>query len=113
MKNEFAVLILGLALAGCSCTDSARPSASTQDGRAELAGTVLDRATGVPVQGARVTVSDGRQAKSDSAGRFLLVDLAPGLAGEVKARAEDGREGIITIRPLTPGRLEVVLYVGR
>ncbi|MBL8860633.1 MAG: carboxypeptidase regulatory-like domain-containing protein [Planctomycetes bacterium] len=80
--------------------------------RAVLAGVVLDRATGVPVKGARVLLPDGRETRTDTAGRFLLRDLEPGLEGELLVRTEDGREGRNALRRLPPRRLEVVVYAG-
>ena len=111
-----AILAFFLAFvpAACSCTESGSQARSGADAtRAEVCGTVLDRATGAPVEGARVTFPGGRSERSDGAGRFCADDLDPGLAGEVVARAEDGREGRVTLRPLKAGRLEVVLSVGR
>ncbi len=107
-------LLLPLA-AGCACTDSGSADSQSNSAStgAELAGTVLDRATGTPIEGAEVVLPNGRKAKSDAAGRFLIKDLAEGLSGPVTARASDGREGRVTLRPLAPGRLEVVLLVGR
>lgn len=108
------VLLLALA-AGCACTDSgpANSQANSAATGAELSGTVLDRGTGTPIEGAEVVLPNGRKTKSDAAGRFLIQDLAEGLSGLVSARASDGREGHVTLRPLAPGRLEVVLLAGR
>jgi hypothetical protein len=107
-----AGLAAGFSATSCSNTDSAARSGSAAT-HAELVGTVLDRATGAPVPGARVTVPGGREARADDQGRFRFADLDPGLTGEVVARADDGREGRVSLRPLRPGRLEVVLSVGR
>jgi hypothetical protein len=104
-------LAAGFVAQGCSNTEPG-PSSHSDATRAELFGTVLDRATGVPVSGARVTLPGGRDARSDEQGRFRFDDLEPGLAGEVVAKADDGREGRVSLRPLRPGPLEVVL-IGR
>ncbi len=118
MKNRLvwtavAGLALCLALPACSNTESSSHSRASDATRVEVVGTVLDRATGTPVAGARVTAPGGREVRTDDQGRFQLADLEPGLSGEVVARAEDGRDGRVSLRPLRPGRLEVVLSVGR
>lgn len=88
------------------------PSAAAQAGeRASLAGTVLDAQSSDPVPGARVRAPSGAEATTDAQGRFLIEGLEPGLAGELRAWAEDGREAVSTLRPLRPGRLEVVLRI--
>jgi len=107
-----SVLAGGIVATGCSNTESSSRVQSDAT-HAELIGTVLDRATGMPVAGARITLPGGRQERTDDQGRFRFEDLDPGLSGEVVARAEDGREGRVSLRPLRPGRLEVVLSVGR
>lgn len=108
------VLLLTLA-AGCACTDSGPSNSHSKSAAtgAELSGSVLDRGTGTPIDGAEVVLPNGRKAKSDAAGRFLIRDLPEGLSGLVTARASDGRAGQVTLRPLVPGRLEIVLLAGR
>ncbi|MCY2961471.1 MAG: carboxypeptidase-like regulatory domain-containing protein [Planctomycetota bacterium] len=113
MKHFAVLAILWLGTGACSCTDRQAASAATASSRAEVAGTVLDRTTGSPIEGARVVFPDGREMRTDAQGRFLATDLALGLAGELAARTDDGRSGQVTLRRLLPGRLEVVLHVGR
>lgn len=113
MKHVLVVWILGFGACACACTDRGGSKNADAPTRAEVSGTVLDRATGAPIEGARVRFPDGREARTDALGRFVVSDLAPGLAGEVQARSEDGREGRVTLRPLAAGRLEVVLHLGR
>jgi protocatechuate 3,4-dioxygenase beta subunit len=91
-----------------------RPAAEAEAAaRAEVYGAVLDARTGAPVEGAEVDLPGGRTVRTDAQGRFRAVDLEPGLAGEALARAADGRTGRVTLRPLRPGPLEVVLHVSR
>ncbi len=111
MKRLVLCGVLALHVAACSCTDGDRAS-RMDSGRAELSGTVLDRATGERIAGAEVTLPDGRHATCDSNGRFLLRDLTTGMRGAVTARAPDGREGRSILRPLAARPLEIVIYAG-
>ncbi len=113
MKHVLVVWILSFGACACACTDREGDKNADAPSRAELVGTVLDRATGAPIEGALVRLPDGSETRTDALGRFAVSDLTPGLAGEVHARAENGREGRVTLRPLEPGRLEVVLHLGR
>lgn len=114
MKHVLALSILSLCACACACTDRGGAcSAAEAPARAEVAGTVLDRGTGAPIERALVVLPDGREVHTDARGRFLAADLPVGLAGELSARAEDGRKGSVTLRPLAPGRLEVVIHAGR
>jgi hypothetical protein len=97
----------GVTIPGCSSEESAATIT-----RASIRGTVLDRATGVVVAGARIELTDGRSTASAEDGRFELGDLEPGLVGELRARTPDGRTALLPIRPLRAGALEVVLHVG-
>lgn len=114
-SNHAAFRLLALALplvlmlfSGCD-----EDSRTTPPTRASIQGTVLDRATGAVVAGARIDFPDGRTATSSDTGRFDVGDFDLGLAGELRVRAEDGRAATLAIRPLRPGDLEVVLHVGR
>jgi hypothetical protein len=104
------VLLLAATAAGCGGEDRARADAPSA--RAAVVGTVLDRATGMPIAGARVTLPGGRTAETDERGRFEVRDLDPGLAGSVVVRTGDGRTASIELRPLRPAPLEIVLHAG-
>ena len=116
MSPRAALLAALAVLAGCA---SARSGSDAPGGTsapvvldgppAVVAGTVLDGATGRPVAGARVVGPGGREAVSDALGRFEL-DLVAGLAGPLVAR-EGTRVGENRLRPLEPGRLEVVIHL--
>lgn len=110
MKHFVLALVLGLGVAACSCTEERGPDSLT---RTQVTGTVLDRSTGAPIADARVTLPDGREVHTNAEGRFVAQDLAVGLAGDLVAHAEDGREGRIVLRPLARRPLEVVVYAGR
>jgi hypothetical protein len=65
-------LLLGLGLQPAT--------ALAQKGDSRLAGTVVDKSTGLPVPAAEITHrGDGRSVLADSAGRYQFPDLAPGL----------------------------------
>jgi hypothetical protein len=107
---------LSVALTGCAGT-GARAAPATAEraptaaflGPAVVVGTVVDGATGRPVQGASVAGPGGRETVSDARGRFEL-DLAVGLEGPLVARA--GKlVGENRLRPLEAGRLEVVILL--
>ncbi len=67
--------------------------AFTQAQTASIVGHVVDRSTRAPVQGAHVRLTwTGRSVISDSAGRFVLRNLAPGM-GLLQARAIGYRIG--------------------
>lgn len=110
MKHALVVVLMAIGAAACSCTERRDEGANT---RTHVAGTVLDRATGEPIADALVTLPDGREARTDARGRFLVADLAVGLSGDLVARAEGGREGRVALRPLGRRQLEVVVYAGR
>ena len=104
-----ASLGLALSLGACNCGRApSRPGAE-----AFVTGTVLDAATGAPVEGARVEGPAETRAVSGSDGRFELAGLRERDEGEVVARTDDGRVGRVRLRPLAPGRLEVALHVAR
>lgn len=114
-------LVLLVALLSCCRSDDARSSsassgpawgsASSRPGEpAVVSGTVVDASTGEPVAGALVRGPNDARARTDSKGRFELEGLASGVEGELVGEA-DGRRGTLRLRPLRPGRLEVVLHL--
>jgi len=103
-------LTLVLALA-CACACSGGKSRPGEE--AVVVGSVIDAATGLPVSGIRLEGPEKTHAVSDERGRFQLEGLRAGDAGEVVAKAPDGRKGSVTLRPLAPGRLEVVVQLYR
>jgi hypothetical protein len=107
------LLILGLtfvlALAcACACSDKSRTGEE-----AIVVGTVIDAATGQAVPDIRLEGPQGARATSDERGRFEMEGLRAGDSGEIVAKAPDGRRGGVTLRPLQPGRLEVVVQLYR
>ncbi len=84
----------GYAALGCLlCIGILSFPAEAQQRTASIVGHVVDRQTGAPVQGAHVRLTwTGRSAIADSAGRFELKDLAPGM-GLLQARAIGYRIG--------------------
>jgi len=103
------VLAACLALVACGSGDYDNPPPGT----AVVTGTTLDAATGEPLGGVQVVGPGDAQTTSDEAGRFVLVGLPEGLAGELTARTDDGREATNPLRPLRNERLEVVLHLRR
>lgn len=55
-------------------------------GRGRIAGVVLDRSTGRPIQGVRVTIKDVADLTTDLDGRFRSLELAPGAYSVEAAR---------------------------
>jgi len=111
-------LVAGLAGCGSSPSDDGSPASAGTTRPADrggeparVVGTVLDAATRTPLDGAVVRGPGGREARTDAAGRFELAGLTAGTAGELVATAADGRTATLRLRPLAPGRLEVVLHV--
>jgi hypothetical protein len=104
-----ALLPLLLFLEACTCgSPTNRPGAE-----AIVTGTVLDAATGIPVEGAHLEGPAGTRATSGSDGRFELTGLRERDEGEIVARTDDGRTGSVRVRPLAPGRLEVAVHLSR
>lgn len=111
MKTLLALgLTLVLALA-CACACSGGKSRPGQE--AVVVGSVIDAATGQPASGIRLEGPEGSCAISDERGRFEMEGLRAGDSGELVAQAPDGRRGGVTLRPLAPGRLEVVVQLYR
>jgi hypothetical protein len=88
---------------------SAREAAADQE--CSIVGTTLEAATGDVLANVEIKGPNGAHAVSDKNGRFALEDLPPGTTGEVEGLARDGRKARATLRPLAPGRLEIVLYL--
>jgi hypothetical protein len=110
--------LAALALAaGCSSArerDEAEPPPAPvldlEDGPPVVFGTVVDAASGAPVAGARVVAPDGTEATTGADGRFRLKGVAAGTAGDLVATAGPLR-GAVRLRPVSGGRLEVVVHV--
>jgi hypothetical protein len=102
-----AALVLALACA-CACSGSNRPGPE-----AIVVGTVLDATTGAAVPDVRLEGPHESRAVSGGDGRFELGGLRAGDAGEIVARAGDGRGGSVTLQPLPAGKLEVVVFLRR
>jgi hypothetical protein len=112
MSARSCLAWLALTLAGCACGDGGHAQVSDAE-RAVVHGTVVDAATRMPLEGARVTAPDGSRTRSDAAGRFRLDGLAPGLEGLLAAEGPGGLRGSVPLQPLRPGSLEVVLHLRR
>jgi hypothetical protein len=80
-------------------------------GTAIVVGTVIDLATGEPAAGVEIAVPGARRVRSDAEGRFEARGVPVGTAGEVRARAEDGREALVRLLPLANERREIVLHL--
>lgn len=110
MKTLFllaAALLLALVCA-CACSGNSRPGEE-----ALVVGTVIDAATGQAVPDIRLEGPHDAHATSDERGRFEMEGLRVGDSGEIVAKAPDGRRGLVTLRPLRAGRLEVVVQLYR
>jgi len=114
MKLILALTVLATLALGTSCgSDGSHDGhgGSANATTATVVGTVIDAATGAPVADVKVEGPNDHTARTDSRGRFELKNLEVGTQGEVKAVADDGRKGRVALRPLAPGRLEVVLHL--
>jgi hypothetical protein len=112
MRRAALLAALALGLAGCS--NGGGPAAEAPrvaPSAASVVGTVVDVESRAPVAGASVTAPGGARAKCDARGRFRIDGLEPGLAGELVAVGPQGGEGRLTLRPLRPGPLEVVVHL--
>lgn len=109
----FAGLLLAV---GCACSGRAREKQEhalhADEAPATIQGTVIDAASGEPVAGVTVAGPHGTQCVSGRDGRFELGGLHRGDVGELEAHASDGRRARIALRPLSAGRLEVVMRLG-
>ena len=114
MRAPILALITLLAvapeLAGCS---PSRRSQADQRASAEavLTGTCVDAETGARLGGVKIEAPGGKSAVSDRDGRFEIRGLKAGEDGAVVASLSDGRRASLTLRPLAPGPLEVVLQL--
>ncbi len=77
-----------------------------------VVGHVMDRATGNPIGGARIEAPGGRTAVSDARGYFEIAGFSEGEQGSLKAFLGKERMVETQLRPLRPGKLEVVLHLG-
>lgn len=107
MSTRGLALAACLALSACGAGDYDNPPPGT----AVVTGTTVDAATGEPLAGVQVFGPGDVRATSDASGRFALVGLPEGQAGDLTARTEDGREATNPLRPLRNERLEVVLHL--
>jgi hypothetical protein len=114
---SFAVLCVFAACAPASTSNNKQGTfnASAQEAGADqkcsVAGTTLEAATGEVLPNVEIKGPSGAHAISDKDGHFTLEDLAPGTTGVVEALTHDGRKARAPLRPLAPGRLEIVLYL--
>jgi hypothetical protein len=111
MKAVLALLAALFLVLTCACACSRRDSRPGEE--AVVVGTVLDAATGLPAPGVRLEGPQGASAVSGENGRFEMEGLRAGDSGEILAKASDGRRGGVTLLPLAPGRLEVVVQLYR
>jgi hypothetical protein len=85
-------------------------AADLEQGPPIVLGTVVDAASGEPLAGAHVVAPDGSATTTGPDGRFLLKGLPRGTAGDLVATAGQ-RKGSVRLRPVSGGRLEVVVHV--
>ena len=112
MKRLGVMLALLLGLV-CVCACACSGSKDRPGEEATVVGSVIDAATGKPAPGIRLEGPSGCTATSDDDGRFEMEGLRAGDSGEIVAKATDGRRGVVTLRPLAAGRLEVVVQLYR
>jgi hypothetical protein len=121
-NSPLLVLTSALVLVACSPSRSGETHAGWRDQASndpepgdtaiQVIGHVLDRSTGEPIVGARLEAPGGRTAVSDASGFFVISGFTPGEEGELRATLGKDRSTSTLLRPLEPGRLEVVLYLG-
>ena len=104
-----AVLCSFAALAASACSPAEKHTSGGATHAATVSGSVVDAENGEAVAGVRVEGPRALHASSDAHGRFELEGLVEGDSGSVVAHAKDGRKASIELRPLAPGRLEIVL----
>jgi hypothetical protein len=116
MKSP-AVLILvalpstiALACCGPSCHGSGH-SDKTESAEATLTGTCVDAESGERLSGVKIVAPGDKTAVSGRDGRFEIHGLHAGDEGTLEASLSDGRKASLTLRPLRPGALEVVLQL--
>ena len=121
MKRTHAILLLALSACSPAQTNEVNagwnnepaPVVSQAEKAIRVVGHVLDRSTGEPVGGARIEAPGGRTAVSDSVGYFEITGFLPGEEGELTATWGKEKTARAQLRPLAPGSLEIVLYLGR
>jgi len=113
MKRALGMLLaLSLALAAaCGGREADSAGGAQASGEASVVGTVLDARSAKPLSGVLVRAPGGAQARTRSDGRFELSGLPLGAQGDLEAEGEGGSRARLRLRPLRPGRLEVVLHL--
>lgn len=111
MKRALALALAlsCVSLAACGGRDAQHTGAA--DGEASVVGTALDARNAQPLGGVLVRAPGGAQARTSADGRFELGGLPLGAQGELEAEGEHGLRASVRLRPLRPGRLEVVLHL--
>lgn len=113
------LLLAAALLAGCvgsgrapsgGSVPASAPAPRIQAGPPVVTGTVIEASSHAPVAGATVVGPTGLQTTTDAQGRFRLKGLPAGAGGDLTA-SSGGLEGVVRLRPLSGGRLEVVLYL--
>ncbi len=119
ISGAFATLLVALLPVVCACHnkgeagspgETSRPE-SPAEGSAIVCGSVIDLKSGAPAAGVSVVGPGGKTTRTDGQGRFELRGLALGATGEVRARADDGREAVNVLLPLGHERREIVLHL--
>ena len=113
-----AALLLALLPAACKSAEEEpagaplplAAAADLEQGPPIVLGTVVEAESGEPLAGARVVAPDGTATTTGPDGRFVLKGLAHGTEGELVATAGH-RRGSVRLRPVSGGRLEVVVHV--
>lgn len=119
ISGAAAPTLLALLASLCACQDKGEagsPGETIQPrlpaaGSAIVCGSVIDLKSGAPLAGVSVAGPAGKTARTDDQGRFELRGLPLGTAGEVRARADDGREAVNVLLPLGHERREIVLQL--
>ncbi len=119
ISGTFATTLLALLGLLCACQNKGEAESAGEttqptlpaEGSAIVCGSVIDLKSGAPAAGVRVAGPGGKTARTDDQGRFELRGLPLGTVGEVRARADDGREAANVLVPLGHERREIVLQL--
>ena len=110
-----AALALALSLMWGCAGETQHPLQGGQRGLTRLEGTVLEAATGLPVEGALVTGPGDVRATTDRSGRFSMALPAAGDRADegavLLAEGPDGLRASNRLQGLQWERLEVVLHL--